>query len=60
MGKALVLRVDYDAMELRRLARASREADQTRWLLGLAAICKCSSRGDAANLAAVTRQTVRD
>ncbi len=60
MGKALVLRVDYDAMEVRRLARASREADQTRWLWTLAAIYKCSSRGEAANLAAVTRKTVRD
>jgi transposase len=60
MARALVLRADYDSGALRRLAKASRDADQTRRLLALAAIYDGSSRGDAADLAAVTRQIVRD
>jgi transposase len=60
MAKALVLRADYDALVLRRLAKASRDADQTRRLLALASIYDGSSRGGAADLAAVTRQIVRD
>ncbi len=60
MPRALVLRIGYDAVALRRLAKASRNADQTRRLLALAAIYDGSSRGEAADLAAVTRQIVRD
>jgi hypothetical protein len=48
MTKALDLRVDYDALALRRLAKASRDADQTRRLLALATIYDGSSRGEAA------------
>ena len=50
MTKALVLRADYDASALRRLAKASRDADQTRRLLALAAIYDGSSRTDAAEV----------
>lgn len=60
MAKALVLRSDYDGVTLRRLAKASKNADQTRRLLALAAIYDGSSRGEAADLASVTRQIVRD
>ena len=60
MTKILVLRADYDASGLRLLAKASKDADQTRRLLALAAIYDGSSRGEAADLAAVTRQIVRD
>ena len=38
MGAAIKLREDYDADGLRRLARLSRHADQSRRLLSLAVI----------------------
>ena len=60
MSAALRLREDYDAQELRGLARASRDADQTRRLLALAAIYEGASRGAAAAIGGVQRQTVRD
>jgi hypothetical protein len=60
MSAALRLREDYGAQELRALARASRDADQTRRLLALAAIYEGASRGAAAEIGGVQRQTVRD
>ena len=39
MSKAVDLREDFDADTLRRLARKSRDAGQSRRLLALAAIC---------------------
>jgi transposase len=59
-AKALVLRSDYDGVTLRRLAKASKSADQTRRLSALAAIYDGSWRVEAADLASVTRQIVRD
>ena len=59
MGKALVLRVDYDARTLRRLAKASRNADQTRRLLALAAIYEGSSRGEAADYPSILEDVKR-
>ena len=44
----------------RRLAQHSDDADQTRRLLALAVICDGGSRGEAAELAGVGPQTVRD
>ena len=38
MAAAIALRSDYGATELRRLAKASKDADQTRRLLALAAV----------------------
>ena len=60
MGRALALRDDFCGADLRRLARASRDADQTRRLLALAVICDGGSRGEAANTGGVGRQIVRD
>jgi transposase len=60
MAAAIALRGDYDARRLRGLAKRSDEADQTRRLLALAAIYDGGSRGDAAELAGVGVQTVRD
>lgn len=60
MSAALRLREDYGAPELRALARAARDADQTRRLLALAAIYEGASRGAAAEIGGVQRQTVRD
>jgi transposase len=60
MTVALALRGDFDGLELRRLAKATKHAAQGRRLLALAAIYDGRSRADAARLAAVGRQTVRD
>lgn len=60
MGQALALRGDYSGSDLKRLARESRDADQTRRLLALAVIYNGGSRGDAAATGGVGRQIVRD
>lgn len=60
MGRAVPLRQDYDGDTLRRLARASRDSDQTRRLLALALIYAGGRRIDAAKLGGVTLQIVRD
>jgi transposase len=60
MAAAVRLREDYDAQQLRGLAKASRDANQTRRLLALAAIYDGSSRQQAAAIGGVGRQTVRD
>jgi transposase len=60
MSAAVPLRKDVDADDLRRLARASRDAGQSRRLLALAAIYDGGSRTDAARIGAVGLQTVRD
>jgi hypothetical protein len=38
MGSAVKMRMDYSAAELRRLAKASKDANQSRRLLSLAAV----------------------
>ena len=60
MSAALRLREDYGARDLRALARGSRDANQTRRLLALAAIYEGASRGAAAEIGGVQRQTMRD
>jgi transposase len=60
MAAAVALRGDYDARRLRALAKHSDDADQTRRLLALAVIYAGGSRGEAAALAGVGLQTVRD
>ena len=60
MALAVRLREDYDARHLRALAKASRDANQTRRLLALAAIYEGGSRGEAARIGGVGIQTVRD
>ncbi len=60
MAVAIVLRGDYTADDVRRLAKASRDAKQTRRLLALAAIYEGASRSDAARIGGVGLQTVRD
>ena len=56
MALAVRLREDYDAQHLRALAKASRDANQTRRLLALAAIYEGSSRGEAARIGGVGMQ----
>lgn len=53
MGIALALRADYSAGDLRRLAKASKDVDQSRRLLALAEIYAGRSRTRAAELGAV-------
>lgn len=60
MAKAIALRADHGADGLRRLARASRDASQTRRLLALAAIYDDASRTEAARIGGVGLQIVRD
>ena len=54
------LREDYDAQHLCVLAKASRDANQTRRLLALAAIYDGAPRREAAKIGGVEVQTVRD
>jgi len=56
MSAALRLREDYDAQRLRALAKAARDANQTRRLLALAAIYDGASRTAAAQIGGVARQ----
>src|SRR5216683_4539548 len=60
MAAAIGVRGDYDAAQLRELAKRSEDANQTRRLLALAAIYDGGSRGDAARIGGVGLQTVRD
>ncbi len=60
MSAALRLRQDYEARDLRALARAWQDANQTRRLLALAAISEGAWRSAAAAIGGVQRQTVRD
>jgi transposase len=60
MAASVPLRSDFDAARLRALAKASRDADQTRRLLALAAIYDGASRTEAAQIGCVTLQIVRD
>ncbi len=59
MPPAITLRSDFDASDLRRLARLSKDAPQARRLLALAAIYDGSKRTEAARLGNVTLQIVR-
>jgi transposase len=60
MAAAVPLRSDFDAAQLRALAKRSRDPDQTRRLLALAAISDGASRTEAAQIGCVTLQIVRD
>lgn len=60
MTKAVKLRDDYSASDLRRLAARSRQAHVARRLLALAAIRDGASRTDAARIGGMDRQTLRD
>jgi transposase len=60
MGLAIGLREIFDGLALRRLARLSRSAPQTRRLLALAQIYDGGSRSEAARIGGVSLQIVRD
>lgn len=60
MGAAIGLRDDFDADALRRLAKGSRAGAQSRRLIALAEIYDGRRRSDAARLAGVGLQIIRD
>jgi transposase len=60
MPTTVQLRDDYDAAELRALAKGSRDPRQIRRLLSLAAVYDGMSRADAAKVGGMDRQTLRD
>ena len=60
MPSAVRLREDYSAKELRALARRSKDVNQSRRLLSLAAVRDGMDRGGAAKIGGMDRQTLRD
>ena len=60
MPSALSLRTDYSSADLRRLAKKTRDNNQSRRLLSLAAVLDGMSRTDAARIGGMDRQTLRD
>ena len=60
MGSAIALRDDFDGKDLRRLARATKDAGQSRRLLALAEIYDGGRRRDAARVGGVGLQVIRD
>ena len=60
MPSAVRLREDYSAKELRALARRSKDVNQRRRLLSLAAVRDGMDRGSAAKIGGMDRQTLRD
>ncbi|MCY4310245.1 MAG: helix-turn-helix domain-containing protein [Rhodospirillaceae bacterium] len=60
MRPAIPLRNDFDAEQLRGLAQRRRDGSQTRRLLALAVIYDGHRRSDAARLAGVGLQIIRD
>src|SRR5260221_6541447 len=57
MAAAVRVREDYDAVQLRELAKRSADADQTRRLLALAAVYDGGSPTDAAQIGGGRPQT---
>lgn len=60
MAAAVKLRTDYSASDLRRLAAASKHANQSQRLLSLAAVLDGMDREQAARIGGMDRQTLRD
>lgn len=60
MGRKITLREDFTEPDLRRLAKASQNAGQSRRLLALAEIYDGGKRLDAARIGAVGLQVIRD
>ncbi len=60
MGAAIALRGDFDGPGLRRLAKATKDAGQSRRLLALAEIYDGGARSDAVRIGGVGLQVIRD
>jgi transposase len=60
MSAAIPVRDDFEADELRCMARTVKDANQARRLLAIAAICDGMDREEAARIGGMDRQTLRD
>lgn len=60
MAAPIAFRDDFDASQLRAVAKQTRDARQSRRLLALAEIYDGASRSDGARIGGVTLQIVRD
>ena len=60
MPATVTIRTDYSAVELRRLATSSKDANQSRRLLSLAGVLDGMGRAEAARIGGMDRQTLRD
>ena len=60
MGAGIALRGDFDGPGLRRLAKATKDAGQSRRLVALAEIYDGGARSDAARMSGVGLQVIRD
>src|SRR3712207_8392794 len=60
MPSAISVRTDFSASELRRLAAATKNANQSRRLLSIAAVLDGLNRTEAARVGGLDRQTPRD
>src|SRR5215211_8920463 len=60
MPAAVRLRTDFSASEMRRLAAPTKNANQSRRLLSIAAVLDGMSRAEAARIGGMDRQTLRD
>jgi transposase len=60
MPAAISVRTDFSASELRRLAAATKNANQSRRLLSIAAVLDGMNRTEAARIGGMDRQTLRD
>src|SRR5829696_5878228 len=60
MPTAVRMRTDFSASALRRLATMTKDANQSRRLLSLAAVLDGMSRSEAARIGGIDRQTLRD
>lgn len=60
MPAAVKIRTDYSVDDLRRLAAGSKDANQSRRLLSVAAVLEGRSREEAARIGGMDRQTLRD
>jgi transposase len=60
MSAAIGLRMDFGAAELRALAGRTKNANQARRLLALAAVYDGKPRDEAARIGGMDRQTLRD
>ena len=60
MGRAITVRTDFTASEVRRFAKRAKDAAQARRLLAIAAVLDGASREEAAKTGGMDRQTLRD
>jgi transposase len=60
MPATVKIRTDFSAIELRRLAASSKDANQSRRLLSLAGVLDGMGRAEAARIGGMDRQTLRD